>query len=242
MARRALRRRSDRHEISDSVLIISVRLRRRNVSVRPGFGFAAAALSSDVSNHETSARRSLSIEGCGMLGGGIMPVPTLTFPLIFSAFAWVGDILFVQLQSGCHESLVVAGDAVAIKRPRWLDAGDAAPLGDDAWALLACGAGCCANGRAWMPKDTINTNQATPMVATLALGKALGTIRSIPGMSPRYAAVSASHTLRSSTFRAGSLRTTSRKCSRRTRARKRIFQVLAMPRDRRNLEGFGEFF
>ena len=34
-----------------------------------------------------------------------------------SAFAWVGDIGFVQLQSGCLESLVVAGDAVAIEHP-----------------------------------------------------------------------------------------------------------------------------
>ena len=33
-----------------------------------------------------------------------------------SAFAWVGDIGFVQLQSRGRESLVVAGDAVAIER------------------------------------------------------------------------------------------------------------------------------
>ena len=44
--------------------------------MRPGFGFAAALLSSDVSNHESRARRS-SIAGCGMLGGGIMPVRSL---------------------------------------------------------------------------------------------------------------------------------------------------------------------
>jgi hypothetical protein len=37
-----------------------------------------------------------------------------------------------------------------------------------------------------MPRDTINTNQATLMVATLALGKALGAVCSIPGMSPRF--------------------------------------------------------
>ena len=34
-----------------------------------------------------------------------------------SAFAWLGDIGFVQLQSSCRESLAVAGDAVAIERP-----------------------------------------------------------------------------------------------------------------------------
>ena len=39
-----------------------------------------------------------------------------------------------------------------------------------------------------MPRDTINANQARPMVATLALGKALGAMCFIPGMSPRYAA------------------------------------------------------
>src|SRR5437762_635572 len=33
----------------------SVRLRRRNVSVRPGLGFAAAALSSDDSREDTTA-------------------------------------------------------------------------------------------------------------------------------------------------------------------------------------------
>ena len=38
-----------------------------------------------------------------------------------------------------------------------------------------------------MPEDTSNSNQATAIVATLALRKALGAIRSIPGMSPRYA-------------------------------------------------------
>ena len=54
----------------------SVRLRRRNVSVRPGFGFAAAASSSDDVNHETMALRA-SADGCGMLGGGMVPVRSL---------------------------------------------------------------------------------------------------------------------------------------------------------------------
>jgi hypothetical protein len=48
-------------------------LRRRNVSVRPGFGFAAAASSSDVSNHASKDPRS-SIEGCSTLGGGMVLV------------------------------------------------------------------------------------------------------------------------------------------------------------------------
>ena len=51
----------------------SVRLRRRKVSVRPGFGFAAATSSRDVSNQATMAWRS-SGEGDGTPTGGIVPV------------------------------------------------------------------------------------------------------------------------------------------------------------------------
>src|SRR5262245_11799741 len=36
-----------------------------------------------------------------------------------------------------------------------------------------------------MPRDTINTSQATPMAVTLAHGKALDAIRSIPGINPQ---------------------------------------------------------
>src|SRR5687768_13496195 len=54
----------------------SVRFRRRSVSVRPGSGFRAHVVSSDVSSQVSSARRS-SGDGCGMFGGGIVPVRTL---------------------------------------------------------------------------------------------------------------------------------------------------------------------
>jgi hypothetical protein len=73
-----------------------------------------------------------------------------------------------------------------------------------------------------MPKDTSTTKQATLMAAALALGKALGAIRSIPGP-----------------FRAGSLRT-SRRSVAEYDGPERISQVLATLRDCRNLEGFCE--
>ena len=69
-----------------------------------------------------------------------------------------------------------------------------------------------------MPKDTSNTNHATAMVATLALEKAVGAIRSIPGMSPRYKWSVAEYD-----------------------GPERISQVLSTLRDRRNLERFGAF-
>jgi hypothetical protein len=75
-----------------------------------------------------------------------------------------------------------------------------------------------------MPRDTINTNQARPMAATLALGKALGAMCPIPGMSPRYAAASASHNLRSSPSRlAVSERQSRTQCSRVRRCQKCVF-------------------
>src|SRR3954447_17595596 len=50
--------------------LYSVRLSRRNVSVRPGFGCAEAAVSSDDANHAIAASYSFS-RGRGMLLGGI---------------------------------------------------------------------------------------------------------------------------------------------------------------------------
>src|SRR5688500_6180059 len=61
---------------SRTAFLYSVRFRRRSVSVRPGSGFRAHAVSSDVSSQVSSARRS-SGDCCGMLGGGIVPVRTL---------------------------------------------------------------------------------------------------------------------------------------------------------------------
>lgn len=52
----------------------SVRLRRRRVSVRPGFGLVA--VSSLDSRVFRMARRSVG-EGCGALGGGMVPVRSL---------------------------------------------------------------------------------------------------------------------------------------------------------------------
>ena len=54
----------------------SVRLRRRSVSVRPGFGAAAAASSSEVSSQDTSAPLSAA-EGWGRVDGGMVPVRSL---------------------------------------------------------------------------------------------------------------------------------------------------------------------
>ena len=74
--------------------------------------------------------------------------------------------------------------------------------------------------------DTSNTDHATAMVATRALGKALGAIRSIPGMSPRYAVQGWQSANDSVAEYDGA---------------ERISQVLATPGDRRNLASFGEF-
>ena len=54
----------------------SVRLRRRRVSVRPGFGLAAAAASSVDSSHEAIAALA-SAGGCGRFGGGMVLVRSL---------------------------------------------------------------------------------------------------------------------------------------------------------------------
>jgi len=75
-----------------------------------------------------------------------------------------------------------------------------------------------------MPRDTINTNQARPMAATLVLGKALGAMCFIPCMSRRYAAASASHNLRSSPSRLAVSEGQSRtQCSRVRRCQKCVF-------------------
>ena len=68
----------------------SVRLRRRRVSVRPGFGAAAAASSSVDSSHEAIALRAAA-GGCGRFGGGMVLVRSLrtTFSQISaSAGTW----------------------------------------------------------------------------------------------------------------------------------------------------------
>ena len=54
----------------------SVRLRRRRVSVRPGFGLPAAVRSSVDSSHEAIAARAAA-GGCGRFGGGMVLVRSL---------------------------------------------------------------------------------------------------------------------------------------------------------------------
>ena len=54
-----------------------------------------------------------------------------------------------------------------------------------------CGAFCCADGRAWKHKDTVNANPANPIVTNL-----VGVLCLIPGIVFVTRLFSASHNLR----------------------------------------------
>ena len=88
------------------------------MSVRPGFGFAAAAV---VERRFQPRKQGSTIlaEGCGMLGGRHGARAKLAHDLLpdLGALARAGDVDLVQPQARSLEPFVVAGDAVAIEHP-----------------------------------------------------------------------------------------------------------------------------
>jgi hypothetical protein len=83
--------------------------------VRPGFGLATAAASSDVSSHVTIANRS-AVGGCGMLTGGITPVRSLCDDLLpdFGLRVRFGYIDAVETQTRSLQAVVMARRTVPI--------------------------------------------------------------------------------------------------------------------------------
>ena len=85
--------------------------------MRPGFGFASDAASSDVSSHSSIAWRA-SAGGCGRLDGGMVPVRSFctTFSHVSAPSATCSVSICCRVRPGGLEPVVVAGHAVAVEQ------------------------------------------------------------------------------------------------------------------------------